>query len=223
MRIALVGLLGLSMFKGCDMGDPQSVQPKMEDALRPYFPKVKAVALPQQQTLVGLSCLENVGDEMIKMVPAAVGSNPAMSQLKLLRMLPGSSYSTVAVGFEQSLAVYNLETGVMGTAPMDANYATWYRQQCGLNQQAGSKNTHAWIGYFSGAIECDNGRKEIVYSLDTLGVWSEREYLDRHLASEIERMRDKWGGAWAKQHCTLSDIKLNSVRDVPVPISPPGN
>jgi hypothetical protein len=219
MRIALVGLLALSTLKGCDLGSPERVQPQMEDALRPYFPHVKAVALPQQQTLVGLSCLENVGDEMVKMVPSAVAGNPAMQNLKLLRLLPGSQYSTVSIGFEQSLAVYNINTGAMGIAPMDATYASWYRQQCGLTKDSAGGSGHAWIGYFSGTVQCKDGIPRTIYRPDTLGIWSSREFLDRHLDAEIERVSRTWSDAWTRQNCELSNVKLDAVRDVPVPMS----
>lgn len=143
MRIAMVGLLAVSMFKGCDLGDPKSVQPQMEQALRPYFPRVKAIAIPQRQMLVGLSCLENVGPSLIQMVPQAVAHNPAMDKLRMLRLFPGSSYRIVAVGFEQGIAWYDVDSGAMGTRPADANYAASYRKLCGIGQNAsiGSANS----------------------------------------------------------------------------------
>jgi hypothetical protein len=136
MRFALAGFLALTMFKGCNVGDPASVQPKMEEALPPYFPRVKAIAMPQRQMLIGLSCLENVGPKLIQMVPQAVARNPAMDDLRLLRLMPGSSYRIVAVGFEQGIAWYNVDTGAMGTKPADANYTDSYRQACGIGQNA---------------------------------------------------------------------------------------
>jgi hypothetical protein len=143
MRIAIAGFMALSMLKGCDMGSPKSVQPKMEEALRPYFPRVKAIALPRQQMLVGLSCLENVGPKLIEMVPQAVASDPAMKDLKTLRRLPGSSYRIVAVGFEQELAWYDVDSGSMGTKPADANYVAAYREACGIGQNTSNSGTNA--------------------------------------------------------------------------------
>jgi len=220
MKIALVGLLGLSMLKGCDMGDPASVQPKMEDALRPYFPKVKAVALPQDHALVGLSCIENVGDEMVKMVAPAVASNPAMSQLKLLRFLPGSSYKIVAIGFEQGLAFYDVDTGATGTMPQAANYTTWYRQQCGLDNVASTTparyGSAVWIGHFTATLDMPDGKRTTAIVVDSLGVWGDDSFpahRDQEIASRQELMRQNY---LASSGITLVDLHLDSVEKIPI-------
>jgi hypothetical protein len=231
MKIALVGLLGLSMLKGCDMGDPASVQPQMEEALRPYFPRVKAVALPQQQTLVGLSCLENVGDELVKMVPAAVASNPAMSKLKLLRMFPGSSYSTVSIGFERSLAVYNLDTGLMGTAPMDDAYANWYRQQCGfdgvytsqVSQEtpqvqtvSGGHQVYVFVGHFTIKVSNSQGVISTRHTVDSLGIWPDEDTFSRNKGLEVNARKRVLRESLPLTGETFVHLNLESVEKVAI-------
>jgi hypothetical protein len=223
MKIALVGLLGLSMLKGCDLGDPQSVQPQIEEALRPYFPNVKAVVLPQQHAIVGLSCLDNVGDELVKMVPPAVASNPAMSKLKLLRMIPGSSYNLVAIGFPQGLAFYNVDTGATGTTVGDASYATWYRQQCGLGTGSGGAVTYDWIGHFTLTLDFPSGKRNRLPTIASLGVWANEGIFEQHKDSEIEIRREIMRKSWAAQNVTLVDAQLDSVEKISIRYSVPGN
>lgn len=227
MRLALTGLLALSMLKGCDLGNPQTVQPQIEDALRPYFPKVKAVVLPQEHAIVGLSCLEDVGDELVKMVPPAVASNPAMSKLKLLRMIPGSSYRVVAIGFEQGLAFYNVDTGATGTTNGDSSYATWYRQQCGLSVEksevigSGPNVTYDWVGHFTVTLRGGEGGKRTVPAIASLGVWANESFFEQQKTAEIERRRDIISNFWAAKGVTLELLSLDSVDKVPIHYSFP--
>jgi len=229
MKIALVGLLGFSMLKGCELGP--MVQSQMEDALRPYFPKVKAVAMPQQNTLVGLSCLENVGDAMIGMVPQAVASNPAMGKLKLLSVVPGSNYTTVSIGFEHSLAVYNIQTGLMGTAQMDDAYASWYRQQCGLDgvsvtqriiqeptpvQTSGGHQASVFVGHFTLKVADSQGVITTRHTVDSLGMWPDEATFTLNKAWEVSARKKVLRDSLLQQGQSLVHLSLDSVEQATV-------
>lgn len=220
MRLALTGLLALSMLKGCDLGNPQSVQPRMEEAIRPYFPKVKAYALPDRNMLVGLSCLENVGDALIQQIGPVLANNPSMGDLRLLRKLPGSSYRYVGIGFEQGIAWYDLDTKSVGTQPTNPDYVVWYRKQCGL-VTTGSVNArygnNVWVGHFTATLQMPDGTKTIARTVDSLGVWGDDSFpahRDQEIASRTELMRKNY---WDTSGIMLLDITLDGVEKVPIP------
>lgn len=220
MKIALVGLLGLSMLKGCDMGDPASVEPKMEAAIRPYFPNVKAFAVPDRDMLVGLSCVQNVGPGLIEQIGPVLANNPSMGDLRLLRKLPGSSYRYVGIGFEQGIAWYDLDTRTAGSQPTDETYAAWYRKKCGLDaatSSTGGYGSNVWIGHFTVTLDMPDGKRTTATTVDTLGVWADEKSFEAHKDMEISSIRELMKqNYWNSSGIMLVDLRFDGVEKMPI-------
>ena len=165
---------------------------------------------------------------MVNMVPGAVASNPAMGKLKLLRIFPGSSYSTVSIGFERSLAVYNIDTGTMGTAPMDATYAAWYRQQCGLDGVSSTSDntvrtptghqTYIRVGHFTATISNATGEIRTIPVVDSLGMWDSDAEFEQIEAEELTVRKRVVRRALGAKGVNLVHLKLDSVEKIPITV-----
>jgi len=203
------------------MGNPASVQPKMEAAISPYFPKVKAYALPDRDMLVGLSCVQDVGQSLIDQIGPVLANNPSMGDLRLLRKLPGSSYRYVGIGFEQGIAWYDLDTKTAGSQPTNEAYAAWYRKQCGLeNSAAVSSNTYGsnvWLGHFTVTLDMPDGKRTIATTVDTLGVWGDERSFEAHREMEVANIRELMKqNYWNSSGIMLVDLRLDGVEKIPI-------
>ena len=72
------------LWQGCDVRSTtqEQVRQKMESALRPYFPHVKVVLDRDQQRLTAYTCVQNVGEAAVKMVPGVLDKDEGFRQLK---------------------------------------------------------------------------------------------------------------------------------------------
>ena len=74
----------LLMWQGCDVrsASQEQVRQKMEAALQPYLPRVQVAFDRDQQRLSAYTCVQNVGEAAVKMLPSALEKDEGFRQLK---------------------------------------------------------------------------------------------------------------------------------------------
>ena len=125
---------------------PEQVQEKAQEGLRPYFPDAVVQVVPQQQTIVALTCTKNIGHEMIVQIAQKMPQVPDVQQLKTLRewggLIGARTYRRFVIGFEHeaiSLEVdRNLQPYLL-RLPDQRAYEQGYNQACGFSEAATSQ------------------------------------------------------------------------------------
>ncbi|HZU32595.1 MAG TPA: hypothetical protein VFB79_15870 [Candidatus Angelobacter sp.] len=143
MRLALVGLLGLSMLKSCNVAEvagmsPDAIAQKYQDGLRPYFPHARAQAVPQQETLLGLTCTQGDGPALVDKVKDMLPETEDVKQLKMLRsygpILGAKTYHFAALGFQSGIIRLNVDTWQAERLEPWTGYSQFYDAACGFTR-----------------------------------------------------------------------------------------
>lgn len=123
----------------CDLASPQAIQGKVEEALRPYFPNAKGLVEPQQHIIVGLTCTEGVGPELVqKMQGYIAGDRNISQQLSMVGLAPlfgGAHYRYFMLAFDGGWIRYDMDAHLIGTLTMTPQSLESYRQKCGFSTQ----------------------------------------------------------------------------------------
>ena len=84
MRAAAPLLAILLAWQSCDVrtASQEQVRQKLEDGLRPYFPRVQVALDRDQQQLTAFTCATNLGEAAVQMVPAVLDQNDSFQKLK---------------------------------------------------------------------------------------------------------------------------------------------
>ena len=152
MRLFLLPLLSASLLlvKGCDLNDmagkkPEQIQHAAEQQLAPYFPKAKVVVSEEQRTILGMTCVANVGKAFLEQMVPVLERSEGVRQLKeyranyaglegLSRMLGMKlvTYRYFSLGFDQYVIRLDADTQQHSILPTKqfAHYAEDYSQQC---------------------------------------------------------------------------------------------
>lgn len=152
MRIFLVPFLSASLLllKGCDLNDmagkkPEQIQHAAEQQLAPFFPKAKVIVSEQQRTILGMTCVPNVGKAFLEQMVPVLEKSEGVRQLKeyranysglegLSRMLGMKliTYRYFSLGFDQYVIRLDADTQQHTILPADqvAHYAEDYSQRC---------------------------------------------------------------------------------------------
>ncbi|HLW53233.1 MAG TPA: hypothetical protein VKW06_10360 [Candidatus Angelobacter sp.] len=217
-------LLAMLASKGCELGP--MVESQMKDGLAPYFPNAIVRTFPQQQAIAALSCLDGAGPSLVDMVGPALANNPKMSELRLIRVIPGFQYRNLGLGFEESLVIYNIESGNVSTIPMGQDYTVFYKRECGRSQDtqengvvpaiARRKGSFIWLGHFTVIATFPDQTSRTVKTTDTLGLWHDQKTFDQHKDSEVEMRRKAITDEWTAQGATSVIVSLESVDKVSI-------
>src|SRR5712671_6864568 len=176
MRFVLVGMFALSLLKGCDVKQlrPEEVSAAFQKELRPYFLNAQAVAIPEQHTILGVTCIEGAGPALRAEAKTVLDSNEDLKSLQLsnaLGPLVGNNvYRYAAVGFD---------TGIVALDPWEG-YDAAYRTVCGLQPRtdvssAVETGPALWLGHFTVTLAKPiNGRRQIPL-IDSLGLYESTE------------------------------------------------
>lgn len=152
MRIFLVPFLSASLLllKGCDLNDmsgkkPEQIQHAAEQQLTPYFPKAKVIVSEEQRTILGMTCVPNVGKAFLEQIVPVLEKSEGVRQLKEYRSnyagLEGLSrmlgirlvtYRYFSLGFDQYVVRLDADTQQHTILPAEqvAHYSEEYSQQC---------------------------------------------------------------------------------------------
>lgn len=152
MRLFLVPFLSVSLLllKGCDLNDmtgkkPEQIQHAAEQQLIPYFPKAKVIVSEEQRTILGMTCVANVGKAFLEQMVPVLEKSEGVRQLKEYRAnysgLEGLSrmlgiklvtYRYFSLGFDQYVIRLDADTQQHTIVPAEKidHYAQDYSQQC---------------------------------------------------------------------------------------------
>ena len=158
MRLFMFPLLSVSLLlmKGCDLNDmagkkPEQIQHVAEQQLAPYFPKAKVIVLEEQRTILGMTCVPNLGKSFIEQIIPLLKKSDGVKQLREYRAnyagLEGLSrifgiklvtYRYFSLGFEQYVVRLDADTQQHTLVPADQipHYAEDYAQQCAMPSAA---------------------------------------------------------------------------------------
>jgi len=152
MRLFLIPFLSASLLllKGCNLNDmagkkPEQIQRAAEQQLVPYFPKAKVIVSEEQRTILGMTCVPNVGKAFLEQMVPVLEKSEGVRQLKEYRAnysgLEGLSrmlgiklvtYRYFSLGFEHYVIRLDADTQqhtILPTEKVD-HYAEDYSQQC---------------------------------------------------------------------------------------------
>jgi hypothetical protein len=120
----------------CGMVSPDAIKGKVEEALRPYFPKAQGVVVPQQQAIMGLTCSQGVGPGLVeKMQTYIAGDREINQQLGMVRFAPllgGAHYRYFVLVFDGGMVRYDLDARKVEAVGMTPQALEIYDQACGL-------------------------------------------------------------------------------------------
>lgn len=90
MRISFAFvLIPLLVVLGCDLtGGPDKVQQETETQLRQYFPNSRVMVLPQQETILALTCACGLGRPLIEEIVKTLENKRGIQLLHEARQLP---------------------------------------------------------------------------------------------------------------------------------------
>jgi hypothetical protein len=135
MRAAL--MLCLLIFTMFQLGSPEQLKSSFEEKLRPYFQNAKVVLQPEQHGLMGLTCMQGAGPQLVRMAGDAFAqelSQQGLGGIATRLFLSAKGYRYVALGFDTWVIVFDLQTKGMSYKQTDAvaSYGPFYRRECGL-------------------------------------------------------------------------------------------
>jgi len=152
MRLFLIPFLSASLLllKGCNLNDmagkkPEQIQRAAEQQLVPYFPKAKVIVSEEQRTILGMTCVPNVGKAFLEQMVPVLEKSEGVRQLKEYRAnysgLEGLSrmlgiklvtYRYFSLGFEHYVIRLDADTQQHTILPAEKvdHYAEDYSQQC---------------------------------------------------------------------------------------------
>jgi hypothetical protein len=230
MRFALVGMFALSLLKGCDLKEltsPDAVSRQFQDGLQPYFPNAKATAFPDQQVILGFTCIQGDGRQLVHQVGETFSSIPDIQKLKTLRdygpLLGSPTYRYAALGFESGVIRLDVDTWESVVLQPWDGYDAEYRSACGLQPRTDVSHVvetgpALWLGHFTVTLAKPfNGRKQIPL-IDSLGLYESAEF-QTHRAAELKVREQMIREDLAAHSMEAITIHLDSVERVTVPAS----
>ncbi len=129
-------LLLLLQQRQCNIFSPEGLKGKIEDALRPYFPNARGVIAPQQQTLMGFTCVQGVGSEFVAKVAASIVADRKtiqdLSYIQFAPLLGGAHYKYFWLVFDGGFIRYDLDTRQIAAFNSTPQVLQAYRQTCGF-------------------------------------------------------------------------------------------
>ena len=227
-RVAFAAVFVMfSFFKGCDIsGGPQAVRQKFEDALHPYFVNAKAQAIPEKQLIIGLSCIQGAGPELVSKVADFLVSNQQLAQLRTLRtygpILGSPSYKYVALGFDSWVIRLDVDTWRISYHRPWLGYSEQYAATCGLSPtqspepvaQGGDAivgSGRVWIGTFKVHFSKPfNGVLELV-GQDSLGMYQKDSDFEARKDAEVSAREELIRAQFAAQNVSVESIELTRI------------
>ena len=163
---------------------PDAIQSKTEDAMRPYFPRVKAQALPQSGIILAVTCT-SLGVSAIQQIPAALAQNQGIHLLSQLHRFGVLPYRFVALGFEDSILRYDLETNqyVVLSGGSLPNYSAGFEQACRAPEVVPANAEYVYIGVWTLTIGDSTGQTHSW--VDSLGVYRDPDEFALQRDNEI--------------------------------------
>ena len=152
MRLLVLPLLSASLLliKGCDLNDmagkrPEQIQQAAEQQLSPYFPKAKVIVTEDQRTILGMTCVSNVGKPFLEQMIPVLEKSEGVKQLReyrtnyagfegISRMLGMKlvTYRYFSLGFDRYVIRLDADTQQHTVIPAEQvpNYSEAYAQKC---------------------------------------------------------------------------------------------
>src|SRR5579864_1783398 len=128
MRVMLLCSL-LLIFKQCDLASPDKIKEQANETLRPYFQNVKTLVLPDQHTVLALTCMQGAGPKLLKDIAGNLTHNPGIDQLKMSPLAGGARYDYFALGFDTGLIWLDIKTKKLRTSDPWDGYNELYRHE----------------------------------------------------------------------------------------------
>jgi hypothetical protein len=227
IAFALTALLLVTT--GCpipDFGNPESIRALGDDAFRSYFPNVHTIVDSQRGVIVAITCATGLGPGVTSKISDLLPSFPEFSKLKTLRtwgpLLGQHTYGIVALGFENSMVSYNLDTGYVGTVnEPDEAYATKYARTCGISGNMSAPpvsnraQEYAIIGVWRVSATVD-GRPRTSTWYDTLGSYRSFDAFTANRDQEVATREALILAALRNRNWQDATLWLMQVNSVPI-------
>lgn len=140
MRYAAFALFALLLQeRQCSIVSPDGIRGKVEQNLRPYFPNVRGVVAPQQQTIMGFTCAQGVGTDFVAKIAAYIVTDRKtiqdLSYIQFAPLLGGAHYKYFWLVFDGGFIRYGLDTHQIEAFNTTPQVLQVYRQTCGFSSQ----------------------------------------------------------------------------------------
>ncbi|PSH05152.1 MAG: hypothetical protein CXZ00_03065 [Acidobacteria bacterium] len=205
---------------GCtDMGNPESVARQADEAIRPYFPNVRTRVFPDEGIIVAFTCSLGTGSQLSRTVAEMLPNIKEFSSLKTLRNWGGifgsHTYGIVALGFEDSMVTYNIDTGEskMGTS-LGQKYIADYKSECGLSESR--TGGYAMLGTWRVEFTLNDVPQTTTW-WDTLGEFDKSERFAQNPSPEVTAREGIIRSYMAARNWKDIKLTLVSVKAVPIP------
>lgn len=123
----------------CNLLSPEGLKGQIEDALRPYFPNVRAFVDPQRQGMAGFTCTQGLGSDFVLKVQGYMATDRDIQQklnlIPIAGLFSGSHYKYFLLGFDGGFIRYDFDTRQIDTLAMNSAALQTYRQTCGFSAQ----------------------------------------------------------------------------------------
>ena len=137
-RFAIV-LMAILQIPSCDLtGGPAKVQKRTETELRQYFPNGRAIVLPEQETIVAVTCTHGLGKPVIELMVKYLENLQGIQQLHDARHWPlkFSPYHFLTLEFEEYYIRLDTDTKQRWLAPSDSQVRLQYKAVCATDAAA---------------------------------------------------------------------------------------
>ncbi|HEV3041886.1 MAG TPA: hypothetical protein VHA33_29245 [Candidatus Angelobacter sp.] len=221
MRLALLWVMALSLMKGCKAGSPEQVSQEFQAGLRPYFPNSQVLVSPEQQAIIGITCLRGAGKQLIDSIASEISQNADINKLRDLRdfgpLLGNPSYKYVLLAFDTGAIRLNVDTWRTDRLAATPQYTAAFNTSCpqDISVQPTQPNApYIWVGYWTLKLSKPaNGRTEIQW-VDSLGIYGSMSDFYDHRDSEVRAREQLIREYAAGSKWELSTIRLDSIKPV---------
>jgi hypothetical protein len=133
MKAVWLACAVLLAWQSCDVrsASQEQVRQKLEEGLRPYFPRVQVVLDRDQQQLTAFTCASNLGQAAVEMVPGVLDHNDNFQKLKQFHN--ALRLRAFALVFDHYVVTEDFERGSNRTVPIEQaeGMTVRYAQACG--------------------------------------------------------------------------------------------
>jgi hypothetical protein len=198
-----------------NLTSPDSIKQRVESSLQPYFPNAKAEVLPSQGIILGFTCMYGAGPDFLPKIASAIASDKdtlrALSYLPYLSLV-GVNYRYFAIGFDNGLLRYDVQSKQFATIAPFQGYTEIYRSKCGVPQS--SDGPYVYIGRFQVTFTNADGTQGQRVEGDPLGLYASDDRFEQNQQDEIDACSDRIKKRYAKSGTTVTAITLIGTRKV---------
>jgi hypothetical protein len=140
IAIALCSLLLLLPQRQCVLASPDKLKEFTEDKLRGYFPNVKVLLVPTNQTLVALTCTQGIGPDLLPKFQQSIAQEPELKYIPLLQLgvqaAQGAHYRYFLLFFDSGSILFDGDAQQISVVkPNTPEQMQVYRHRCGFDSQ----------------------------------------------------------------------------------------